>query len=108
MAITTTSVTVSSAPAALISSATAWANIKGASINDPVPFSAFNDGAARVYLGGAGLTTASVGFPLLSSGTFTASLLKSDAVFAMTSAGASSTAVLMAGRQIGGNLAGDA
>lgn len=102
MAIVTTAVTVSSAPAALISTATTWANINGASLYDPVPFSAFNDGAARVYLGGAALTTAGAGFPLLSSGTFNAALLKSDAVFAMTSAGATSTVSLMAGRQVGG------
>lgn len=102
MAILTTSIAISTTPAALISTATTWANLRGASLYDPVPFSVFNDGAARIYLAGSTATTATVGFPLLSSGTFTASLLRSDAVFAFTSAAAASTAVVMAGRQVGG------
>lgn len=102
MAIFTTSVTVTTTPQALISSATTWADIRGAHNYDPVPFSVFNDGVARIWLGGSGQTTASLGFPLLSSGTFTASLVRSEAVFAVTSAGAVSTAFLMAGRQTGG------
>lgn len=99
--IATTSITISSAPVALISTATTWGDLRGASQMDPTPFSAFNDGAARVYLSGSA-STAAVGFPLLSSGTFTANLLKSDPVFAFTSAGVVSTVAVMAGRQIGG------
>lgn len=102
MAIFTTSITVTTTPTVIFSTATTWASLRGASITDPTPFSVFNDGAARVYLSGTNQTTASLGFPLLSSGTWSASLLKSDAVSVVTSAGASSTVHVMAGRQTGG------
>lgn len=104
MAIFTTSLSMTSVPAEIISTGTTWASLRGASITNPIPVSIFNDAAGRVYLGGTGLTTATSvqGFPLLSSGTFTGHLLKPDAIFGVTSAGVTATLRVMAGMQTGG------
>lgn len=104
MAIFSTVMAMTSAQTAVITTGTTWASLKGASITDPTPVSIFNDGSVRVYLTGSSATTGTSvsGFPLLSSGTFTASLLQSDPIFALTSAGTTSTIRVMAGRQRGG------
>lgn len=99
MAIVTTSLVATTTPQALISTATTWAHLRGASLTDRVPFSAFNDGTIRVRIGGSGLTTvAGAGFPLLSSATFVADLAGDEAVFVVTSA-STANIHLIAGRQ---------
>lgn len=107
MAIHTTTIGLSSAAAvALISSNTSWADIKGAHNQDPVPFSIHNSSTLQqIRWGGAGLSSANVasGFPLLPAQTQSFSLLRSDAVFAMTTA-SEVTVNVVAGRQTGGNV----
>lgn len=103
----TTVIGLSSAAAVpLISSATTWADLKGAHNQDPVPFSVHNPSTAQqIRWGGPGLTTVSVAtaFPLLPAQTQSFSLLRSDAVFAMTTVG-EVTVNVVAGRQTGGNV----
>lgn len=99
MAFNTTALDISTAPTQIISTGTTWADLSGASLYDPISFSAFNDSAVRVWVSGtSSITTASVGMPILSSGYMNATLLASDAFWALTT-GSTATLRVSAGRQ---------
>lgn len=98
MPFNTTALAVSTTPAAVISTGTTWAHIRGGHMYDLVPLSIYNDGAVSVWIGGSSGMTSASGFPILSSGVFSAQLLASDPIFAVTT-GSTSTLRLIAGRQ---------
>lgn len=53
----------------ILTSATTWANTKGASVNDPVYLAAFNQSAVAVRVtNNSAATSASAAIPILSSG----------------------------------------
>lgn len=52
----------------ILTSATTWANTKGASVGDPIYFAAFNQSAINVRVtGNSAATSASAALPVLSS-----------------------------------------
>lgn len=103
----TTALGLSTTPIAVISSNTTWADTKGGHHQDPVPFSMHNPSTAQsIRWGGATVSTDGTGFPLSPGQTLSFGLLKSDPIFAMTTAG-ELTLNVVAGRQIGGSLASD-
>lgn len=78
----------------ILTSATTWANLRGASVNDPVYLAAFNQSAIAVRVtNNSAATSASAAIPILSSGylsrTFTR---KSIGLFGFTT---NSTATLL-------------
>lgn len=98
----TTVIQLSTAPTALISTATTWANTFGASNFDTVPFALHNPSTAqRILWGGAAVSTDGSGFPLGPGLTQSFDLLKSDAIFGMTTA-STVTVNVVSGRQVGG------
>lgn len=101
MAFVTTSLTVTTgAPQALITTGTTWAHLRGASLNDPVPFAVSNLSTAQnVYLTGSSTgTSASGGFPVGTTGTLSFNLQSDGALFAFTT-DATVAVRLIAGRQ---------
>lgn len=99
MALVTTSIDISTTPAAVISTGTTWAHLRGASLNDPVPFTLFNDSVIRIHVGGSSaITSAQASMPVLSSGYLNAGLIASEPLFAVTS-GSTATIRVSAGRQ---------
>lgn len=102
MTIRTTAFDISTAPTLVFGPATTWANTAGASNYEPQSASFFNDSAIRVRFIGTNSTAAiATGFPLLSSATLNADMMKGDELWVATTA---STATLLgiAGRQVGG------
>lgn len=89
-----TVIDISSAVTPLITSATTWANTRGASPGDPVGFAAFNPSAIQVRVSqNSAATTASGAMPILSSGYHTRDFSrKSLGLFAFTT---NSTATLI-------------
>lgn len=91
----TTSFDLTSVVTPILTSATTWANLRGASVTDPIYFAANNQSAVPVRVtANAAATTANSAIPISSAGgtlnrTFTR---KSIGLYALTSA---STAVLI-------------
>lgn len=83
----TTSFDLTSVVTAILTSATTWANTRGASVRDPLAFAAFNQSAIPVRVSDKStMTTANVGMPILSSGYLSRDFTrKSLGLFAMTS-----------------------
>lgn len=97
---TTALVVTTGAPQALISTATTWAHIRNASLQDPVPFAVSNLSTAQnIWLTGSSTgTSATGGFPLGTTGTLSFNLMADGALFAFTTD--STVAIrLIAGRQ---------
>ena len=88
-----TFIDVSSAVTPVITSATTWANTKGASVGDPLAFAAFNGSAVQVRVtANSAATSASAAIPILSSGYLSRDFTrKSIGLFAFTT---NSTATL--------------
>lgn len=93
----TTAIAVSTVAVEIISTGTTWANLRGASLYDTVPFQMYNGSAIQVRIGGSAITSAT-GFPIASSGGFSANLMASDPVFCVTS-NSTGTVTVLAGRQ---------
>lgn len=90
----TTAISISSVVTPIITSATTWANLKGASVQDPVYLAAFNESAIAVRVtGNSTATTVNTGMPIVSSGTLSRTFTrKSIGLFAFTTG---STATLL-------------
>jgi hypothetical protein len=101
MPITTTNLNVTTTPTALISTATTWANSKGASPYDPISFALTNSGATIVRVGGAGLSTvAGAGVPVTTNGgTFSYDVKSPGEVLFIVTSASTSNVDLMADRQ---------
>lgn len=97
MALVTTSIDLSTTPVALISTATTWANTKGASVSDKTAFSIFNNSGIPIRISGSA-STAATGFPVGSSATFNTDLMQADTIFAFTTA-STGNVIVIAGRQ---------
>lgn len=89
-----TSFNISTALATILSSATTWANTRGASLEDPLSLVLFNPSAIQVRVtDNSAATTATIGMPLLSSGYRNEGITREGrALFAFTTA---STATLI-------------
>lgn len=83
----TTIIDLTSVVVTVISSATTWANTKGASLNDPISLVIHNPAAIPVRItGNSAATTASAGMTVLTTGYASYELKRgSDALFAITS-----------------------
>lgn len=94
----TTNLNVTTVAIPLLSSATTWANSKGASLYDPVTLNLRNSGVTIVRVGSSLLTSAT-GFPVSSNTTFSIQVkAKGEGLFVVTSASTSNIDV-MADRQ---------
>jgi hypothetical protein len=82
-----TTIDLTSVAVAVLTSATIWANTRGASVSDPVAFAAFNQSAIPVRVtANSAATTASGAMPILSSGYLSRDFTrKSIGLFAFTS-----------------------
>lgn len=97
---------VASSVATVIASATAAVTdtgivcLRNATLYDPVPITLVNTGAVTIFVGPPGMTTATLGTPVASSGSMSFTLM-SDTLAVMTSNGATSTSAfnVLAGRQ---------
>lgn len=78
----------------IITSATTWANLRGASVSDPIYFAAFNQSGINVRVtGNSAATSASAAIPILSSGNLSRTFTrKSLGLFGFTT---NSTATLV-------------
>ena len=94
-----TQIALSSVPAIIISSATTWANTRGASASGPINLHVFNlSTAVSVFLGSS--STAAAGFPLGATAANRFTIVRQgDALFGMTSAGATATIGVLADGQ---------
>lgn len=90
MAWQTTVIELSTTPTAIISTATTWANLRGATLYDPVPLLIVNESTVLpVRIGGnaAASGTTGAGVPLgISGGTVNYTLLADGALFGWTTA----------------------
>lgn len=88
-----TFIDVSSVVTPVITSATTWANLRGASLQDPIAFAAFNGSAVAVRVtANSAATSASAAIPINSSGYVSRDFTrKSVGLFAFTT---NSTATL--------------
>lgn len=102
MAFHTTSINLTTSPTLLFSGATTWGNSAGASNYDTVPLSIFNASTIQIRIVGTSAAAAvATGYPIPASASMTADMLRSDAVWAATTA-STGTVLVIAGRQIGG------
>ena len=102
MAFNTTAIDLSTTPTLLFSGATTWGNSAGASGYDTVPISIFNASTIQIRIIGTSAAGAvATGYPVSPSAAMTADMLRSDAIWAATTA-STATVLVIAGRQIGG------